>query len=79
VDGAGDMAPPGVVVEGAVVEGAVVEGAVVAGAEVEGVEPPAAGAASSFLLHADSETARTEARIRVLVIMSSSPFSGSNA
>lgn len=45
-------------VAGADVDGAVVEGVVVAGA-----------AASSFLLQALKETARTEARIRVLVIM----------
>ncbi|OZI33034.1 hypothetical protein CEG14_19435 [Bordetella genomosp. 1] len=41
-----------------------------AGDEVEGVEPPAGAAVSSFLLQAVRATARTEATIRVLLIMS---------
>ncbi|OZI40157.1 hypothetical protein CEK29_17080 [Bordetella genomosp. 5] len=51
--------------------GAGVEGAGAgAGAVVAGAEPPAGAAVSSFLLQAVRATARTEATIRVLLIMS---------
>lgn len=81
VEGLAGVALPvdGVVVEGAgdMVEGAVVDGAEDEGAVVEGVALPAAGAASSFLLQAVSDTARMDARIKVLPIMDCSPFSKS--